>query len=172
MSADKLCGGVDYDVGSVLDGAYEDWGEGVVDDEDYAVAVGNLGDALEVGHVGVGIAEGLGIDDLSLGAYGCFEGLEVVDADDGVGDALRGEGMSDEVERASVEIVGSDDVVSDLQHVLQSVGDRCCSAGYGEGCHTAFDGCYALLKYVLGRVGETAVDIAGIAESETVGGVL
>ena len=70
MSADKLCGGVDYDVGSVLDGAYEDWGEGVVDDEDYAVAVGNLGDALEVGHVGVGITEGLGIDDLSLGAYG------------------------------------------------------------------------------------------------------
>ena len=98
MAADELGGGVDYDVGTVLDGAYEDWGEGVVDDEDDAVAVGYFGDALEVGHVGVGIAEGLGIDDLGLGAYGCFEGLEVVDVDDGVGDALRGEGVGDEVE--------------------------------------------------------------------------
>ena len=98
VSADELCCGVHHDVCSVFDGADEEWcAEGVVDDERYAVFVCYLAGSVEVGHVGVWVAECLHIYRLGVWLYGLLEQLEVVDVDDGVCDSLCGESVCDEV---------------------------------------------------------------------------
>ena len=57
VAADELGGRVDNDVRAVLNGADQVRGaEGVVDDQRQAVLVGNLGNGVNVGNVGVGVA--------------------------------------------------------------------------------------------------------------------
>ena len=134
--------------------------------------MGHGGQGVDVGHVAVGIAEGLGIDHLGVGLDGCLEGLKVVHVDDGVADALCGQRVGDEVERAAIEIVGSHDMVASLHDVLQGVGDGSGTAGHGQSGHAALKGCHAVFEHALGGVGQTAVDVAGIAQTEAVGGML
>ena len=173
MTAEELGGGVHHDVGAVLQGS-DDVGraEGVVHDEGQAVTVGYGGDAFDVEHVAVGVAEGLGEDGLRLGPDGGFEGLEVVHVDDGVAHTLTRERVGDEVVAAAVEVVGSHEVVSGLQDVLQRIGDGSGAAGNGQTGHTAFEGGHAVFEDALRGVGQTAVDVAGVTQSEAVGGVL
>ena len=80
--------------------------------------------------------------------------------------------MRDEVERAAVEIVGRDEVRAGQQDVLQGVGDGGSTAGYGQTGHAALEGSHAVLKDALRAVGQTAVNVAGVAQTETVGCVL
>ena len=172
VSADELGCGMHHDVGAVLQRPDDDGREGIVHDEHDVVPVGDRSDAFEVGHVGVGVAEGLGVDDLGVGPDGGFERLQVVDVQDGVLDALRGEGVGDEVVAAAVEVVGRDDVVALLQDVLEGVGDGRGAGSDGETRHAAFQCGYALFEDGLGGVGQAAVDVAGVAQAEAVGGVL
>ena len=72
--------------------------EGVVDDERNMVSVRHFGHRLNIGHIGVGIAEGLSIDRLCIRPNGRLERHEVVYIDDGVGDALCSERVRDKVE--------------------------------------------------------------------------
>ena len=163
---------MDNDVDSMLDGADHDGGEGVVDDEHDAMAVGHLGYGLQMGHVAIGVAEGLGIDHLGVGLDGRLERLQVVYVQDGVADALRREGVGDEVERAAIEVVGCDDVVARLEHVLQRIGNGGCSAGHGQCGYASFEGGDALLEHRLRGVGQSAIDVARVAQAEAVGGML
>ena len=79
VAADELGGGVDHDVRAVLDGPDQIGGaEGVVDDQGQAVLVGNGRDGVDVGNVGVGVAQGLQIDGLGVGLNGVFHLLKVV----------------------------------------------------------------------------------------------
>ena len=146
--------------------------EGVVDDERNVVLVGNGCHCLKVGDIRVGVAEGLGIYHLGVGLYGCLQGFEVVHVDDGVGDALCGERVGYEVERASIEVVGSNDVVASLNDVLKSVGHGGGTRSNGQTCYTSLKGCNAVFKHTLCRVGQTTVDVAGVAQAEAVGSVL
>ena len=173
VAADELRGRVDHDVGAVLDGAYQvGRAERVVDDEGDAMAMGHLGDGLNVSDVAVGIAERLGVDGLRIGLDSSLEGLEVVDVDDGVGDALRRQRVGDEVERTAVEVVGRHDVVARLTDVLQGIGDGGGARGHGQCGHATLECGQALFEDVLGRVGQPAVDVARIAQGEAVGGML
>ena len=115
-----------HNVGSVLNRTYNiRCAEGVVYDEWYVMAVGYGSHCLKICHVGVGIAECLGVHHLGVGLNGSLQRLKVVDVDDGVADALCGQCVGDEVERTTVQIVGSYDMVAYLQDVLQSVGHGC-----------------------------------------------
>ena len=173
MAAEELGGRMHDDVGTVLQGTDEvRRAEGVIDDERYAMLVGHGCYALDVEDIGVGVAEGLGIYNFCVWLYGCFYGSEVVDANDGVGDALRGEGVGDEVVGSAIEVVGSYDVVPGLNDVLECIGDGRCSAGHGQSCYAPLECCHAILEDALRGVGEAAVDVAGIAQTEAVGSVL
>ncbi len=127
---------------------------------------------LEVEHIRVRIAEGLGIYYLCVGLDGCLEGFEVIHIDNRIADALCGQRVGDEVVRTAVEVVGCDDMVAILHDVLQGVGNGCSTRGDGKTCHTTFERCDAIFKHTLCRVRQTTVDITGITQSETVGGVL
>ena len=80
--------------------------------------------------------------------------------------------MGDEVVRTAIEVVCCYDMVAILYDVLQGIGNGSSTRGYGKTCNTTFEGCDTILKHTLGGVRQTTVDITGITQSETVGGVL
>ena len=86
--------------------------ERVVDDERYAVTVRHGGYGLDVQYVAVRVAESLCIDRLRLRTDGALDGIGVINLYNGVRNALRGQCVGDQVERAAVEIVGDDDMVA------------------------------------------------------------
>ncbi len=172
VAAEEFCGRMYHDVGAVLDRAAEvGGGESVVYDEECSVAVGCGGDGVEVGDVAVGVAEGLAIDYLGVGAYGLGESVGIVEIDNCVGDTARGKGVDNKIIRATIEIVGRHYMVAGLKHILKSVGHRRRSGGKGESTCAAFEGCDTPLKHFLRRVGEASVDIAVFFKGEAVGGL-
>ena len=80
--------------------------------------------------------------------------------------------MSDEVVRASVKVVGCDDMVSCSEHILQGIGDGCGSGSDCQTCNATFEGSHSVLKHTLSGVRQASIDIAGIAQSKAVCGVL
>ena len=173
MAADELGGGMYHHVGTMFQRTQQEGSsEGVVHNQGHAMAMGHFSHGLQVRHVGIGVAEGFYVNGLGVGSEGGLQGFKVVDVDNGVGYVLRRKGVRDEVERATVQVVGGNDVVAVEQDVLQGVGYGSRTAGHGQSGHAAFESCHAILQHSLRGVGQTAVDVTGIAQSEAVGGVL
>ena len=85
VTAEELRSRVNDDVGAVLQRTNEvGRAEGVVDNEGDAVLMSYSGHPFEVEHVGVGVTEGLSINDFCVGLDSCFKSLEVVDIDNSV----------------------------------------------------------------------------------------
>ncbi len=63
-------------------------------------------------------------------------------------------------------------MVACLSYVLQRIGDSCGSACHCQACHAALESCHAVFEHTLSGVGQSPVDVAGIAQSEAVGSVL
>ena len=70
--------------------------------------------------------------------------------------------MRQEVVGAAVDIPSGNDMIAGSCDILNRISYGSCSAGNGQGCNTAFQRCNSLLQNLLGRVGETAVDIPRI----------
>ena len=94
VTAQELGGRVDHDVGPVLDGPDQVGGaEGVVDDQGQTVAVGDLRQGVDVGDVGVGVAQGLDIQGLGVGLDGRLHLGQIVHVHKGGFDAVQGQGV-------------------------------------------------------------------------------
>ncbi len=132
----------------------------------------NFGDSFNVGDVGIWIAKGLDNYGSRVVFKGGVERFEVVDVDDGVCNALICKCVGDEVVCAAIEIVGCNDMVATEDDILKCVCDGCCARGYCQTCYATFECCDAVFKNALCRVGQAAVDVAGVAEAEAVGGML
>ena len=132
--------------------------------------MGHLGPGLDVEDIGVGVAERLGVEELGVGLDGGLDGVEVGRVDEGGREALLGEGVLEEVERAAVEVGGGDDVVAGGGDVLDGDGDGGRARGHAERAHAAFEGVHALLEDGDGGVGEARVDVAGLGEAKAAGG--
>ena len=171
MAADELRGGVDDHVGTVLDGAQQvGGGEGGVHDQRHVVAVRDVGPGLKVEHVGVGVAQRLGVEQLGVVLDGGLDGVQVGGVDERGGKALVGERVLEQVQRAAVQVGGGHDVVTGGGDVLHRDGD-----GGRTGCHAqrsdaAFKCGNALFEDADRGVGQAAVDVAGLGQAETVGG--
>jgi hypothetical protein len=63
-------------------------------------------------------------------------------------------------------------MVTSLYDVLQGVGDSSGTRGNSQTGYTTFEGCDAILKDALGRVGQTTIDITCIAETKTISSML
>ena len=173
MAADELGGGFHNDVGAVLQRAEQvRGGEGVVDDHRQMMLVGDGGDGFEVRQVGVRIAEGLEVDELGVLLDGVLELLRVLGGDEGGGDAVARQGVAQQVEGAAVHVLGCDDVVAGLGDVAHRVfhGGRAGRDGQARGA--AFEGRDAVFEHALGGVGQTAVDVARVRQSEAGLGVV
>ena len=83
VAADELGGGMDHDVRAVLDGADQvRRAESVVNDQRDAVLVGNFSDGVDVGDVGVGVAQRLQIDGAGVLLNGTLDLSQVVGIDE------------------------------------------------------------------------------------------
>ena len=103
MTADEFGGGMNYDVGSVLDGSYQiRSAECVVYYDGDAVPVRDLGNGVDIRNVAVGVAERFNEYRLGvrLDRRLCF--LKIVYVDKGGCDSIVGKGMGKQVVAAAV----------------------------------------------------------------------
>ena len=172
VTADELGGGVNHNVGAVLDGPDQVGGaEGVVDDQGQTVLVGDGGDGVNVGNIGVGIAQGLQIDGLGVGLDSGFYLAKVVGVDESGGHAERRQGMGQQIVAAAVDGLLSHDVIACLGQGLNGVADGSRAGGGGQSCYAAFQCRDALFQHILCRVGEPTIDVASVRQTKPSGGV-
>ena len=126
VAAEELGGRVHDDVGTVLERTDEVRGrDRVVDDERHVVLVRDVGDERDVEHVDLRVADGLGEEQLGVGAHGGGPLVGVVLVfDEGDLDAELRERVLEEVVGAAVDRGRRDDVVARLRDVEHRVGDR------------------------------------------------
>ena len=173
VAADELSCGVNDDVGAVLQRTEQIRGaEGVIDDDRKTVLLGDLGDSVDVGNVGIGVAERLEVDDRSVVLDGTLNLFQVMSIDKRGLDAKLGERMLQQVVGATVDGLLSHHVVTGLGKSLQGIGDGSGTGGDGKTGHATLERGDTVLKDALGGVGQTAVDVTGVGKTKAVGGVL
>lgn len=173
VAADELGGRVDNDVRAVLDRTDQvRSAEGVVDDQRDVVLVGNLGDGVDVGNVRVGVTQRLQIDGAGVLLDSAFDLGQVMGVDKGRLNAEGRQGVLQQIGGAAVDGLLGDDMAAVLGQRLDGVVDGSCTGGNGQGSNAALKSGNALFKDIFGGVGQAAVDVAGIAQAETVSGVL
>ena len=173
VAADELGGGLDHHVGAVLQRAEQvRSGEGVVHDHRQVMLVGDFGDCLEVRQISVRVAEGLEVDELGVLLDGVLELLRVLGGNEGGGDAVTRQGVAQQVEGSTVDVLGGDDVVTGLGDITHSVFNGSGTGSDGQTSGTTFKGGDAVLEDTLGGVGQTAVDVARVSETEASLGVV
>ena len=79
--------------------------------------------------------------------------------------------MLEKVKASAVDRLGGNDVLSRLCERLNRVCDSRRARRYRKSRRTALESRDPFLKYTLSGVGESAVDVARVAETETVCGV-
>ena len=152
-----------HHVSTVLDRADKDRSESVVNDKERIVAMCYLCKGVEIADVSVRIAECLAIDHFGVRTDSSLYCSEIAEIHYGVFHALGGEGVGDEVVTATVEIVGSYDVVTVLQHILQGVSHCGSTGSHCKTSYTAFQSGNSVFENALGGIGQTTVYIACIA---------
>ena len=173
MPADVLGQRVHDDVGAPLERLDEaGGGDGVVHDHGDAVAVGRLGDGLDVGDVAGRVADGLEVDRNGLVVDERLEVLGAVAGGEPDVDAEVGQHVLEEGEGAAVQLRDGDHVVAGLGDGEDRVGDRGATGAGRERRDATLEGGQALLEDRLRRVHDPGVDVARDGEVEQVGAVL
>ena len=80
--------------------------------------------------------------------------------------------MAQQVEGSTVDVLGGDDVVTGLGDITHSVFNGSGTGSDGQTSGTTFKGGDAVLEDTLGGVGQTAVDVARVSETEASLGVV
>ena len=173
VAADKLGRRMNDNVGTVLQRTEQIRGaKGVIDDDRKAMLLGDLGDGVDVGDIGVGIAKRLEVDDRGVVLDGTLDLSQVVRIDKGSLDAKLGERVLQQVIGAAIDGLLGNHVVAGLGEGLQSVGDGGSTRSDSETSHATLERGDAILKDALSGVGQTAVDVTGVGKTKAVSGVL
>ena len=153
-------------------GAELDWphkigcGKCVVDNKRYAVTVSRLRYGLYVDDVRIRISERFYEYRLGRGSYRLLKVADIARVDKCRRHPVGGQCVVEKIVAASVDCLGRYDVVAAARYVEQRVGYCGGSAGHSQCGNTAFKCGDALFKYLLGAVGEPAVDIACVLKGK------
>ena len=173
VATDEFCCGMNNDICAVLNGTDQVWGaEGIIDDQRQAVLVRDGCNGIDIGDIAVGVAQSFQIDGLGVGLDGILHLSQIVCIDKGSGDTELGQGVLQQVVAAAVDGLLCHDVVTGLCQCLNGVGDGSSAGSGSQSSHAAFQSSNALLEHILGGVGQTAVDVAGVCQTEAVRSVL
>uniref|UniRef100_A0A914YCT4 Uncharacterized protein n=1 Tax=Panagrolaimus superbus TaxID=310955 RepID=A0A914YCT4_9BILA len=162
-----------HDVGTVLERAQQErGGHRVVDDQWHAGGMRDLGDGRDVGDVAARVADRF--DEHRLGAVVDQRGerRRIGRIGETRLDAVLRQRVRQQVEAATVQRAGGDDVVARLGDGLDGIGDRGLSRGQRQRADAAFQRGQALLQHVGGGVHDAGVDVARHLQVEQVGTVL
>jgi hypothetical protein len=161
---------VNDDVGAVLEGTDQVRGcDRVVRDQRDTVLVRDVGDASDVEHVRLRVADRLREEQLRVGTDRTAPLVEVVLVlDEGRLDAELRERVLEEVEGTAVDGARRHDVVARLRDVQDREGLGSLSARDEQGARAALERGDALLGDVLRGVHDAGVDVARLGEREQV----
>ena len=173
MTADELRRRVDNDISTVFDRAdQERRAESVVDDQRKTMAMSNGRDGVDIRNIRIRIAQRLDVDGLGIILNRRFHFSFVVNINEGGADAVERQCVCQQVGGTAVDGLLSDNVLTGGCQGLDRIGDGCRAGGQSQTAHTAFQGRDAVFEDALCGVGQTAGDIAGIRQTETIGSML
>ena len=167
VTADELGCGMDNDVCAVIERTQQVRRcKRGIDDNRNALCVCDICDRLNVDQVGIRIAQCLKEHCLGVFVDGIGKVLNVVRIDELRGYAVLRQGMCQIVVCAAVNRLRRDDVVTVLCERLEGVAQSRCTGCNCQCGRTALQRRNALFKDILGRIGQSAVDIARIREAK------
>ena len=154
---------MDNDIGPVFNGTYQiRCSESVVDDQRQAVPMRDLSDGIDIRNVRIGIAEDLDINGFRFRQYRPLHLCQIVSIDKSRLDAIKRECMSQKIRGTSIDRFLCDNMLTALCEGLDRIGDRRGSGSNSQSGDAAFESCNTFFKDILGGVGKTAINIAGI----------
>ena len=137
------------------------------------MGVGDFCKSLDVDDIGIGIAQSFHINRLGFVGYGRLKSAFFFGVDKGGGYPRgQGQGMCKEVIGSAVDGLGGYDMLPAFGKSLNGV---VYGGGTRRGCkggRATFKRGNAAFENILGRVGQSAVNVAGVPETEAVGSVL
>jgi hypothetical protein len=167
-----LGGGIDDDVGAVVEGLADHRRRGVVDDQGHTQLFTDLRHLADREDVKLGVGQGFRIVGPGFVVGGPAEVFRIGGIDETDLDPHGLEGVGEEVPGAAIEVGGADDVVSRAGDVLDREGRGRLAGGDRQGRCAAFQCRDPLLQHVAGRVHDPGVDIAQLLQREELGGML
>ena len=168
VPADVFRGGKHDDVRAMLDGFHEADAHGVVHHERDARLMGDGRERLEIRHVELRVADGLGVNGARLGGDRPAERLGVLGVDELRAAPEFRERVVQQRIGAAVEVVGRDDLVAGLRDGQQREADGGLARSDAERAGAAFQRRDALLKDVRRRVHQPRVDVAELLQGEEI----
>ena len=121
---------------------------------------------LNVDQVTIRIAQRLKEHSLGVFINGILEVLNVIRIYELGGHAVLRQSVLQIVVGAAVNGLGSYDIIALMCQRLKRVGQSCCAGSNCQCRRTALQCCDTLFKDVLRRVGQTAVNVAGVSQTE------
>ena len=173
MPAQELGGAVHHQVRAVGQGlAQPGGGQGVVHDQGHARLPGDRRQGLEVGHVQLGVAQGLHVDGPGLGSQRPAERLRVAAVGEVREDAQAAEALAEQGVGAPVEVGARHQPFARPQEGEQGQGDGRLPGGRGHRPHPALQRRHPFLQDRHGGVADAGVDVARFFQVEQAGAVL
>ena len=158
-----------HDVCPVFDGAHQiRRSQGIVHHQRQPVAVRQLCQRGQVGHIAVRVAQGLHIDGTGFRAYGCFHLIQAADIHKICRDTIGRQRMSQQVIAAAIDGALGNNMTAVLRQRLQGIAHCCRTRCQSQRRHAAFQSRHSLFQHILGRIRQAAVDIAHIAQGKPV----
>ena len=168
MAADEFRSRVNHDIRTVLDGTYQIRScKGVIHYQGDFVSVGDGREFLNIYHIGIRVSEGFHMNGSGVLLDGILYFLIVKRIYESSFDTVLREGVSQQVVGAAVNVLCGNDVLTFMSQVLKSVCDSCCTGSDSQSRYAAFESCDSFLKNILGRVGQTAVDVSCVTQTKS-----
>ena len=168
MAVHVFRGGMGDDVAAPLERTAVDWcGEGVIDDEGYAMLMGHLGEALYVKDAAAGVGDGLAEKTLGIRTEGRLNTLIIpVGIYEG---ALYAEFLhryAKEIVGTSINIIRGDEMITCLTDIEDSIEVGGLSRGSQQTAHAPFKSIDFCGYSIVCGICQTSVEVAGIFEVE------
>jgi hypothetical protein len=155
------------EIGAVIERALQIGGdEGRIDHQRQPVVMGDGGEGRKIGHFQSRIAQAFGEDEPRLRPDRPGEGARVARIDETGGDAKARQGQLQQVDRAAIKRIRRHDMSAGAHQRRDREVEGGLTACRAEGTHAAFEGGQTLLQHRDGRIGDAAVDMAGLLEIE------
>ena len=146
--------------------------EGVVDDQWQTVFMGNLCYRIDVRNVAVGIAQSFQINGPGVFLNGIFYLVQVMGVNKGCFNAVGRQRVFQQVEAAAVDGFLGNNVTAVGCQRLHSISHRRRAGGQSQRRTAAFQSCQPFFQHILGGIGQTSVNVAGVFQTEAVRRVL
>ena len=172
MAANEFRRGMDHDIGAMLNRPQQiRRGKGAVHHKRNFMFMRNFGDCVNVHQVGVRIAKRFDIKQLRVRPDGVFKVCSIIGIHKRSRDAEIRQAVLHQVKSAAIKRLCRHNVVTLPGQRAQRIVNRSSAARYSQRRNPALQSGHTLFQYVLGRIGQTAINIARIRQRKARGRV-